>query len=74
MTLKVRKTLTLDPLVVAALGDDPEALSATVNGILLEEVERRERRAALSNFVDRLDAEHGKPDPALVERFRRLLS
>jgi len=74
MSSKVRKTLTLDPAVVAALGDDPNALSATVNTILSDEIARRERRAALAAFVDRLDAEFGKPDPAEVERFRRLLS
>ena len=45
MRAKVRKTLTLDPEVVAALGDDPEALSTTVNAILLAEIQRRELRA-----------------------------
>jgi hypothetical protein len=74
MSGKVRKTLTLDPEVVAALGDDPAALSATVNAILLAEIERRERRAALGSFVEKLEAEFGAPDPAEVERFRRLLA
>jgi len=74
MSTKVRKTLTLDPELVAALGDDPSALSATVNMILAAEVARRERRAALTAFVDHLDSEFGKPDPAEVERFRRLFS
>jgi hypothetical protein len=71
---KVRKTLTLDPEVVAALGDDPEALSTTVNAILLAEIQRRELRAALTRFVDRLDEEEVEPDPEAVDRFRRLLS
>jgi hypothetical protein len=70
----MRKTLTLDPEVVAALGDDPEALSTTVNAILLAEIQRRELRAALTRFVDRLDEEEGEPDPEAVDRFRRLLS
>jgi len=71
---KVRKTLTLDPEIVAALGDDPNALSSTVNTILAAEVARRARRAALGAFADRLDAEFGAPDPTEVERFTRLLS
>ena len=74
MATKVRKTLTLDPAVVAALGDDPAALSATVNSILLAEIGRREQRAALGAFLDRLDGEYGPPDPTEVERFRRLLA
>ena len=74
MSGKVRKTLTLDPEVVSALGDDPVALSATVNAILLAEIERRSRHAALGSFLDRLTAEHGEPDPELVDHFAKLLS
>jgi hypothetical protein len=74
MSSKVRKTLTLDPEIVAALGEDPSALSATVNTILAAEIDRRQRRAALAAFADRLDTEFGSPDPAEVERFTRLLS
>jgi hypothetical protein len=74
MTGKIRKTLTLDPEVVAALGEDPATLSATVNDILRAEVERRQNLAALGAFVEKLEAEFGAPDPAEVERFRRLLS
>ena len=70
----MRKTLTLDPEVVAALGDDPEALSTTVNAILLAEVQRREVRAALERFLDRLDEQEGETDPTAVDRFRQLLS
>ena len=70
----MRKTLTLDPEVVAALGDDPEALSTTVNAILLAEVQRREVRAALERFLDRLDEQECETDPAAVDRFRRMLS
>jgi hypothetical protein len=73
MSGKVRKTLTLDPEIVSALGDDPVALSATVNAILLEEIERRERHAALGSFLDRLSAEHGEPDPDLVDHFKRIV-
>jgi hypothetical protein len=71
---KVRKTLTLDPDVVNALGDDPAALSTTVNDILRQEIERRERRAALANLVEELVAEHGAPGAEDLERFRGLLA
>lgn len=70
----MRRTLTLDPEIVAALGEDPSALSATVNMILAAEIARRERRVALAAFADRLDTEFGSPDPAEVERFAHLLS
>ncbi len=74
MSTKIRKTLTLDPDVVAAFGDDPGALSATVNTVLRDEAARRNRRTALAAFVADLDAEYGEPDPNEVERFRRALA
>ncbi|NNG35422.1 hypothetical protein [Nakamurella aerolata] len=74
MSGKVRKTLTLDPEVVDAFGQDAAALSATVNGILREELDRRQRRAALRRYVDALAEEFGEPDPTDVERFRRALT
>ena len=74
MSTKVRKTLTLDPEVVAAFGGDARALSATVNTILHAELERRRRRAALAAFVFQLDDEFGEPDPNEVELFRRALA
>lgn len=70
---KVRKTLTLDPEVIAALGDDDVALSATINEILRHEVERRQRAAALSALLARLESERGPVDPDEVAHFRRLL-
>lgn len=73
MSAKVRKTLTLDPDVVETFGDDASALSATVNAVLRDEMERRSRRAALTSLVAALDAEYGEPDPAEVDRFRRAL-
>ena len=72
-TPKVRKTLTLDPELVDALGDDEAGLSFTVNAILREEVERRQRRAALSGLLARLALERGSVDEEQVEEFRRLL-
>lgn len=73
MSIKVRKTLTLDPDVVETFGDDTSALSATVNAVLRDEMERRSRRAALTALVAMLDEEYGEPDPAEVDRFRRAL-
>jgi len=70
---KVRKTLTLDPDVVEALGDDDVALSATINEILHDEVERRERAAALAGLLARLEDTRGPVDPDEVENFRCLL-
>ncbi len=71
---KARRTLTLDHEIVPALGADPSTLWATVNSILSDEIARRAGRATLVEFLDRLDAEFGKPDPTEVERFRRLLA
>lgn len=73
MSSKVRKTLTLDPDVVDVFGDDTSALSATVNTVLREEMDRRARRAALAAFVAELVEQYGEPDPAEVEYFRQLL-
>jgi len=70
---KVRKTLTLDPDVVEALGVDDAGLSATINVILRDEVERRQRAAALARLLAHLDDERGPVDPEEVEHFRRLL-
>lgn len=70
---KVRKTLTLDPELVEALGDDDAGLSSTVNAILREEVERRQRLDALSKLLIRLETERGPVDQGRVTEFRRLL-
>lgn len=74
MTTKVRKTLTLDPDLVDAFGDEPAALSATVNQILREEVARRARKASLADLVAELDELYGPADPGLVDEFTQLLS
>ncbi len=71
---KVRKTLTLDPEVIDALGDDDVALSATINEILRDEVERRQRAAALAGLLARLAEERCPVDPDEVAEFRRLLA
>ena len=69
---KVRKTLTLDPDIVEVLGADPAALSATVNALLREEVERRKRRENLRELVEELEAYYGAPDPEDVAAAERL--
>lgn len=68
---KVRKTLTLDPDIVEVLGSDPAALSATVNALLREEVERRKRQASLKELVDELRGAYGPSDPEVRERVKR---
>lgn len=70
---KVRKTLTLDPEVIDALGGDRVALSATINEILQVEVERRQRAAALAELLARLAEERGPVDAGEVAHFRNLL-
>src|SRR5258708_1405956 len=68
---KVRKTLTLDPDIVEVLGSDTAALSATVNALLREEVERRKRQASLEEMVGELRAAYGEPDPEVRARVKR---
>ncbi len=70
---KVRKTLTLDPEVIEALGVDDAGLSATINVILRHEVERRQRATALAGLLASLEEDRGAVDPDEVEQFRRLL-
>jgi hypothetical protein len=72
-TAKVRKTLTLDPELINALGGDDTALSQTVNAILREEVDRRQRLSALSDLLSHLEAERGPVDEDRVVEYRRLL-
>jgi predicted nucleic acid-binding protein len=69
---KRRRTITVDPIVTDVLGDDDEVLSAAVNEVLQNEVERRQRGAALARLLRNLAAERGPVDPADVEEFRRI--
>jgi len=57
-----------------ALGGDDVALSATINEILRDEVERRQRATALAGLLARLEDERGPVDPDEVAHFRRLLT
>ncbi|MBO0842245.1 MAG: hypothetical protein J2O46_03605 [Nocardioides sp.] len=74
MSNKVRKTLTLDPDVVEAFGDDSAALSATVNEILRDELGRRARRAALGAYLDEMDQRYGAVDAETIAEFRAAFS
>ncbi len=69
---KRRRTITVDPVVTEVLGDDDEILSAAVNEVLRDEVERRQRGAALARLLRILSAERGPVDSADVEEFRRI--
>ena len=69
---KRRRTITVDPTVTDVLGDDDELLSAAVNEVLQNEVERRQRGAALARLLRVLAAERGPVDTADVEEFRRI--
>lgn len=71
--VKVRKTLTLDPELIDALGADDAALSSTVNAILRREVDRRQRLDALTKLLDRLEQERGPVDQDQVAQYRQLL-
>jgi hypothetical protein len=73
MTAKVRRTLTLDPELIEALGADDVALSSTVNAILRREVDRRQRLDALAKLLDRLERERGPVDQDRVAEYRQLL-
>lgn len=70
---KVRKTITLDTDLVEALGDDDAALSFTINTILRDEVDRRQRSRALSDLLGRLEAEREPVEEKQVVEFRRML-
>lgn len=62
---KVRKTITLDPDLVAEFEGDPAALSATVNAVLRAEKQRRDDQAALTAYVAELVDTYGEPDPEI---------
>lgn len=64
---KVRKTVTLDPDLVAEFEGDPAALSATVNAVLRAEKRRRDDQAALEAYVVELVDAYGEPDPETRE-------
>lgn len=70
---KRKVSVSLDEDLVSQLEAGGESLSAQVNAALRREWERRRRRELLGEMLDRLDAEHGPVDPALVDKYLRLL-
>lgn len=71
--IKRKVSVSLDEDLVAELEAAGEGLSAQVNAALREELERRRRRRLLGKLLDRLDAELGPIDPALVDKYVELL-
>jgi len=70
-TPKVKKTVTLDANLVAAVGDGN--LSAEVNEALSERVRRLQRATSLRAYLDQYAAAEGSFDEARVEEFVQLL-
>lgn len=74
MTSAKRKvSVSLDEDLVAELEAGSESLSAQLNAALRGDQERRRRRRLLGEMLDRLDAEQGPVDAALVEKYLRIL-
>jgi antitoxin CcdA len=74
MTKAKRKvSVSLDEDLVKELEREEQGLSAQVNAVLREELERRRRNRLLVELLDRLDAEHGPVHESLVEKYVRLL-
>jgi Arc/MetJ family transcription regulator len=78
MTMAKRKvSITLDEDLVAELELEASSLSATVNAALRADLDRRRRRRALGELLDRLAATDGPlstgEDEAEIARFMRLL-
>ena len=74
MTAAKRKvSVSLDADLVEALEAADESLSAQVNSAVRAELEHRRRQRLLSQLLDRLDEEQGPSDPALVEKYVKLL-
>jgi hypothetical protein len=48
-------------------------IAGQVNEAIRAEVERRRRNRLLTGMLDRLDAEHGPVDEALVAKYTKLL-
>jgi hypothetical protein len=74
MTLTKRKvSVSLDENLVAELEREARGLSAQVNAAVRADLERRRRHRLLVELLDRLDAEQGPVNEALVEKYISLL-
>jgi hypothetical protein len=70
-TPKVKKTVTLDADLVAAIGDGN--LSSEVNEALTERVHRLQRAHSLRTYLDQYTATEGPFDEAEVQELMQLL-
>lgn len=74
MTLAKRKiSVSLDEDLVMELESVDRSLSAQINAAVRSDLEHRRQQRRLADLLDRLDAEHGRVDEALVEKYVRLL-
>lgn len=74
MTLPKRKiSVSLDSDLVSVLERNERSLSAQINDALRVEMERQKRQRWLSDYLDRLDEEHGPVEEELMGKYRRLL-
>ncbi|MFT4009973.1 MAG: hypothetical protein QM655_08005 [Nocardioidaceae bacterium] len=69
---KVRKTITLDPDLVAEFGDEGTALSANINAALRQVKDQRTAQALFDAYVADLLETFGAPDAEAVARFDAL--
>ncbi len=72
---KIKRTVSLDPGVVASLVDEEgeRNLSALVNALLHDEMNRRGRAKALHDMLDDLETEVGPVDERLVAHYADML-
>ncbi len=72
---KIKRTVSLDPGVVASLVDEEgeRNLSALVNALLHDEMDRRGRAKALHDMLDELETKLGPADERLVTHYADLL-
>jgi len=74
MPLAKRKiSVSLDEDLVVELEAIDRSLSAQINAAVRTHLEHQRRQRRLTELLDRLDAEHGVVEEALVEKYVRLL-
>jgi Post-segregation antitoxin CcdA len=74
MLAKRKVSLTLDADLVAELETADQALSSQVNQALRNELDRRRDARLLAELLDKLDAQHGPVDEALIAKYTALLT
>lgn len=71
---KKKITVTIDQRLVDEMELHDEPISAQVNAAIESAIEGRRRRRNLLSFLDALDEEYGRSDPADLAEFRELFS